>query len=308
MSATLRITRAAPATTVQDAGRFGMLQHGVSASGPMDRGAFSRCGAILPCAGQEAIEFTVAGLAFTIASGSVEAAFAGGDFTLAINGTRQSWPAKAVLTAGDEVAITPGATGNYGYVRFDHTIDVPVVLGSRATNLVAALGGFDNRALRAGDRLALVPAEGVASAADRGAGTIDDGPIRFIWGLHADLFPAVIRSRFVESPFRVSSRLDRMGVRLADPAAVFAGSAALSLVSDAVVAGDVQILGDGTPIVLMRDHQPTGGYPRIAAVISADLDRLAQMRPGSDLVFSPVTLHKARELYLERGRPVRPEP
>ena len=90
-----------------------------------------------------------------------------------------------------------------------------------------------------------------------------------------------------------------MGVRLEDRAGVFAGAPILSLVSDAVVAGDVQILGDGTPIVLMRDHQPTGGYPRMATVITADLDRFAQMRPGTALAFEPVSLQKARDLYLE---------
>jgi biotin-dependent carboxylase-like uncharacterized protein len=308
VSTTIRITRAAPATTIQDAGRFGMLQHGISASGPMDRGAFLRCGAVLPRTGREAIEFTAAGLAFSVESGAVVAAFAGGAFTLAVNGEPRDWPAQATLRAGDEVLITPGPAGNYGYVRFDHTIDVPLVLGSRATNLVAGLGGFANRALQAGDRLTLVPPEASAAGEDGGTGVVDEGPIRFIWGLHADLFLPLVRSRFVESPFRVSPRLDRMGIRLADSAGVFAGSAALSLVSDAVVAGDLQILGDGTPIILMRDHQPTGGYPRIATVISADLDRLAQMRPGSELVFSPVTLHKARELYLEQGRPKLPGP
>jgi allophanate hydrolase subunit 2 len=125
-------------------------------------------------------------------------------------------------------------------------------------------------------------------------------PIRFVWGLHAELFAARVRERFLGERFRVSSRLDRMGIRLADPAGVFAGAPILSLVSDAIVPGDVQILGDGTPIVLMRDHQPTGGYPRIATVISADLDRLAQLRPGSELAFAPVSLHKARQLYLRR--------
>ena len=78
------------------------------------------------------------------------------------------------------------------------------------------------------------------------------------------------------------------------PAGVFSGQRRLDLVSDAIVAGDIQILGDGTPIVLMRDHQPTGGYPRIATVVSADLDRFAQMRPGTDVRFQPVTLEHAR--------------
>jgi allophanate hydrolase subunit 2 len=77
---------------------------------------------------------------------------------------------------------------------------------------------------------------------------------------------------------------------------VFTGSQILSLVSDVVVPGDIQILGDGTPIVLMRDHQPTGGYPRIATVVSADLDRFAQLRPGSEVRFEPVTVAHAREL------------
>jgi allophanate hydrolase subunit 2 len=126
----------------------------------------------------------------------------------------------------------------------------------------------------------------------------EHGPIRFVWGLHANLFVAEVRQAFVERPFVVSTRLDRMGVRLTDSSGVFSGAPILSLVSDAVVPGDVQILGDGTPIVLMRDHQPTGGYPRIATVISADLDRFAQLRPGTELAFAPVSLHKARQLYL----------
>lgn len=302
MSTRLRIGRAGPATTIQDAGRFGMLQHGVSESGPMDRGAFRRAGAMLGCAGGEAIEFSAGGLGFTVEERAVAAAFTGGAFTLRINGQGIDWPARVALRAGDRVEIVPGPAGNYGYVRFDRTIDVPLVLGSRSTNLVAGLGGFQNRALRPGDGLALIdledgmPAE--AGAADGGA-----GPIRFIWGLHAELFAPAMRQAFIETPFRVSRRLDRMGVRLEDPAGVFAGMAALSLVSDAVVAGDVQILGDGTPIVLMRDHQPTGGYPRIATVISADLDRLTQLRPGAELAFRPVTLHKARELFLAAERP-----
>ena len=95
---------------------------------------------------------------------------------------------------------------------------------------------------------------------------------------------------------KVSTKLDRMGVRLEDPSGIFAASRALSLVSDAIVPGDIQILGDGTPIILMRDHQPTGGYPRIATVITADLDRLAQMRPGSELRFLPVTVAHAHTL------------
>ncbi|MNL56434.1 KipI antagonist [compost metagenome] len=87
-----------------------------------------------------------------------------------------------------------------------------------------------------------------------------------------------------------------MGVWLRDEAAVFAEARVLSLVSDPVVVGDIQILGDGTPIVLGRDHQPTGGYPRIGTIISADLDRFFQLRPNAELVFASVGLDHAQAL------------
>ena len=115
-----------------------------------------------------------------------------------------------------------------------------------------------------------------------------------LWGIHADLFDASVRASFAAATFAISPSLDRMGVRLADTAGVFTGQRRLSLVSDAIVAGDIQILGDGAPIVLMRDHQPTGGYPRIATVVSADFDRFAQLRPGTEVRFRPVTLEHAR--------------
>ncbi|MDB5588046.1 MAG: biotin-dependent carboxyltransferase family protein, partial [Devosia sp.] len=123
-----------------------------------------------------------------------------------------------------------------------------------------------------------------------------EGPIRILWGLHADLFDASIRGAFAGTPFTISSSLDRMGVRLADVAGIFRAQRRLTLVSDAIVPGDIQILGDGTPIVLMRDHQPTGGYPRIATIITADLDRFAQLRPGSAVAFTSVSVNHAQNV------------
>ncbi len=286
----ITITRAGPLATLQDAGRFGMLAHGISASGPMDSAAFQTAGGLLERAGSTAIEFTAAGLSFT-ADGPLRAACAGGQFRLTVNGNAREWPARLGLDTGDNVDIAPGPAGNYGYLRFDREIEMPAVLGSRATNLAVGLGGYKGRALKAGDRIGFGAAgEPVAST----FASIGDGPIRVLWGLHADLFERSLSQRFVEAAFQVSPTLDRMGVRLLDPAGVFAGQRKLSLVSDAIVPGDIQILGDGTPIVLMRDHQPTGGYPRIATVVSADLDRFAQMRPGTALRFLPVTLEHAR--------------
>jgi 5-oxoprolinase (ATP-hydrolysing) subunit C len=300
MTPMIRIDRAGPWATVQDAGRPGLLRHGVSASGPMDRKAFHRAGEWLGGASGAGIEFTQTGLAVTLETGDLAISCDGAEFSLTINDEPKGWPHRAVLRQGDRVVIAPGASGNYGYVRFDREVDVPLVMGSRSTNSIASFGGLEGRALVPGDRLhfgarlpprvALHPRPTVASDPE----TIS--PLRVIWGLHADRFPPDVRQGFVERLFTVSSRLDRMGVRLDDASRVFANTRALSLVSDAIVPGDIQILGDGTPIILMRDHQPTGGYPRIGTVIGADLDRLAQMRPGTQLRFLPVTVGHAQTL------------
>lgn len=292
----VRIIRAGPLATLQDAGRPGLLRYGVSASGPMDRRAFERAGNWLGNAGTGGIEFTAAGLGFTVEEGGVSAAFDGGLFELVINGVRRQWPSRAMLKAGTAIEITPGPAGNYGYVRFDREIDVPLVLGSRATSSIARLGGLEGRALAAGDVLRLGAQLPRAPSQHPRLVEGENGPIRVIWGIHAGIFDNATRERFAAEAFAVSPQLDRMGVRLLDAAGVFSGANVLSLVSDAVVPGDIQILGDGTPIVLMRDHQPTGGYPRIATVVTADLDRFAQMRPGTRVRFEPISVVHAQEL------------
>ena len=295
MSAVLAILRAAPLTSIQDGGRSGMLRHGISASGPMDRGAYALAGE-LGGSGAGGIEFTTAGVEIRLSSGQCRVGFAGGNFVVRVNGIVCNWPGSVELSEGDTLAITPGGWGNYGYIRFDADLAVAPVLGSMATNSRARLGGLDGRSLRVGDVLEL-PGEGnIAPGSPAHSGGPGSGPIHVTWGLHADLFPHGVRRRFVESGFVISPHLDRMGVRLGDPDGVFADATILSLASDAIVPGDIQILGDGTPIVLMRDHQPTGGYPRIATVIAADLDRFAQMRPGTSVAFEPVTVEHAQAL------------
>ncbi len=283
--AQFRITRAAPLSTVQDRGRFGALGFGIAASGPMDAIGWAQAGG-----GESGLEFTRTGLDFMLLSGTIEAGFGGGGFALKVNGTPHPWPTRLSLKAGDRVSITPGVWGMYGYLRFSGEIDVPNVIGSRATNTIAGLGGFEGRALRAGDELAVIIAETTIEPVPAEKPPERDVPFRFVWGLHADLFETSMRRDFVSSSFFVSHRLDRMGVRLEDRAGVFTRSQHLSLVSDSVVPGDIQILGDGTPIVLMRDHQPTGGYPRIATLLSAEVSRFAQIRPGTAIRFVPVSL------------------
>jgi 5-oxoprolinase (ATP-hydrolysing) subunit C len=291
LTARLRIDRAGPLTTIQDRGRPGWLRFGIGASGPMDRGAFARAGQHLGLASRGGIEFTAAGLDVTVLEGSVAVGMDGGSFDSSVDGKAIAWPGVTQLRAGKTLSLKPGSAGNYGYLRFSAELVLPKVLGSLATSSRVGLGGLDGRALRRGDEIEL----GDAAREDEvgPTGEVGDEPIRVLWGLHADSFAPATRQRFLDSMFVISSQLDRMGVLLGDPCGVFKGAQGLSLVSDAIVVGDIQILGDGTPIALMRDHQPTGGYPRIATIISADLDRFAQLRPGTEIRFAAVTLAKA---------------
>ena len=294
--ARIRITRAAPLTTIQDLGRHGALGYGIAASGPMDLDGWHAA-----LGGSSGIEFTRAGLDFDLLEGTLTVGVGGGRHHLRIDGVRLDWPNQVKIGPGDHLAITPGRVGLYGYVRFaGGDVDVPMVIGSRATNTIAGLGGIEGRALKAGDVLDIIAGADVPPAPPPPA--VDaEAPLRFIWGVHADLFDARERNGFLTERFFVSPRLDRMGVRLEDRAGVFAKATHLSLVSDTVVPGDIQILGDGTPIVLMRDHQPTGGYPRIGTLLSSEINRFAQMRPGAALRFAPVSLKNASD----KGGPYR---
>lgn len=292
--ARLRIDRAGPLVSIQDPGRFGMLGHGISASGPMDRRSFDRAGLWAGTTDGAGVEFTMAGLELTVLDGEIQLAWDGGAFTVTRNGQSLDWPGEARLVSGDRLSISAGPEGNYGYLRFGGRLDLLPVLGSVATSTRARLGGLSGGPLAAGDILEL-DGDGEAPRVPAPI-ALDEGPIRFLWGLHAEMFSSAVRQAFVSTAFKTTSTMDRMGVRLSDPGGVFADAKVLSLVSDPVVPGDIQILGDGTPIVLMRDHQPTGGYPRIGAVISADLSRFAQIRPNRHVSFSPVSLAHAHRI------------
>lgn len=289
------INRASPLTTIQDMGRFGQLNNGISASGAMDRSAFIKAGELLKSGATSGIEFTAVGLDFTFYGDRIKAAFTGAEFSLFINEQQKNWHETYALNNKDRVEIKPAKNGNYGYVRFNQELDVPLVLNSRATNMIASLGGYKGRALKQADEIFLCPANNKYFAISQIEQKKPFDFIRFIWGIHAEKFSAKIRNNFISKRFTISSKLNRMGVRLIDENNIFKNAKILSLISDAIVVGDIQILGDGTPIVLMRDHQTIGGYPRIGTIISADIDRFSQLRPNSKVHFKPISVENVQK-------------
>lgn len=306
----IRILTAPPLLTIQDYGRRGALAFGLCASGPMDQFAFDALDKVLATNASCGLEFAAGKLDLECSDGHADFAWSGEGFSCHINDKPIEKRILHELASGDRLTFLPDAVGNFGYLRFTENFRLPLVLGSRATNLMAKLGGLDGRNLMPDDELTLDTSNSLRqaktttmqeSSSQKNTNTSSSKPFQFVWGLHQNLFENIMRQRFCEEPFKVSSSINRMGFRLEDQQRVFSGCEQLSLVSDPVIAGDIQILGNGTPIVLMRDHQPTGGYPRIATLLTAELSRFSQMPPESEIRFEPVSVARAhREMKSKR--------
>jgi biotin-dependent carboxylase-like uncharacterized protein len=295
MTAVLRILAAGPGVTLQDAGRHGYLRFGVTAAGPMDALAMATANRTVGAQpGATAIEISVGGIEVTAEGALVPVAIAGGDFEISIDGARLPPAVRLALAPGATLRIRAGAAGSWCYLAVGGRIDVAPVLGSNATHTRSALGGVQGRALAAAD---VLPVQDV-QACDPGVATIaapwrdrPNGPIRVILGPQADYFSAEQIETFCRGPWTISHRNDRMAYFLDGPQ--IAPANGLNIVSDGIVMGAIQVLGDGRPMVLMADRQVTGGYPKIATVIGPDLGRLAQMRPGEQLAFAAVSIEAA---------------
>ena len=289
----LIVRQAGLGTSVQDRGRPGYQRQGVAEGGAVDPRALAEGAAIL---GQvqdlAALELVGFGGAYEAFGARLRLALTGAPFKATIDGRLVDWGTSFALEPGQVLTIGAAdpAAGVYGYLHVGGGIDVPVVLGSRSTHLRAGFGGLEGRALRVGDRLIA----GTDAGGPVGR-TLDPpwGPpprlVRVLWGVQASEFADAERERFLETDFEVTLARDRMGMKLAFAGAPFVTERSLTLISDAVVIGDVQIPGDGKPIVLLADRQPTGGYPRLATVITADLPALAQLPAGARIRFLPVT-------------------
>jgi antagonist of KipI len=302
------VVRAGFLTSVQDLGRTGFRQFGVSTSGALDPFALRVANLLVgndECAA--GLEITLGGLQLRFEDERI-VAWCGGEFDVQI-GSR-TFPAGHVahLERGDELNFRRAEIGCRCWLAISGGIDVPIVLGSRSTDLRANFGGFEGRALRDGDVLPLhtwpgppVPATGISSwtAPHDWANPAKRYPnLRVIRGVDWNRFNGSTIQRFTDQEFSVSPDSDRMGVRLDGPELKRRDET--DLISEAVAPGTIQVPPSGKPILLLGDCQTIGGYPKIGHVITLDLGIAAQLRAGDRVHFSEVSLQDAHRLLTER--------
>jgi biotin-dependent carboxylase-like uncharacterized protein len=299
----LVVTRCGPMTSLQDGGRIGWQRYGITTSGAMDRLALATANALVGNApGAGAIEFALVGGTFTVEGGVVRLALVGASCALTCDGAPVAPATSFRLEPGRMLTVGPAEAGVYAYLAVAGGFALPLALGSLSLHARAGIGGLSGRALQAGDRLPLNLSEAAAGPdLSLPPPPLDaQAPIRIVLGPQDDHFTPAGLATFLGETFRVSREADRMGYRLSGPRIEHARGA--NIVSDGIVAGSVQVSGSGEPIVMMADRQTTGGYPKIATVVSADLRRLAQRRTGQAVRFRSVTVEEGQRLARELAR------
>lgn len=283
-----------PSVTVQDAGRPGHLAQGLSQGGAADMRALAE-GAALLGHGEVRAALELAGMGGTFeVTEEVRIALTGAPMVAEVEGRALAWNASHLLPAGARLRIGAAQAGVYGYLHFGGGIDTPVVLGSRSAHLTAGLG----RVLRAGDRLRLGrDAGGPVGRVLVPQARFSGGTLRLIEGPQTGLFTAEVRARLVATPFLRDARGNRQGVALRHDGAPFSAAAQLTILSEIIVPGDIQMTGAGMPFILLAECQTTGGYPRIGTVIPDDLPLAAQAGPGAAIRFVFIGREEARRLH-----------
>lgn len=293
MTGHLRVLSAGPAMSIQDLGRGGHLAFGLTRGGAADRLALFEGAALL---GQPAecatIEMVGMGGTFEATADTI-IALTGARMASTLDGAPLVWNASHTLPAGAKLVIGGAQTGTYGYLHIAGGFDTPLYMGARATHLTAQIGAL----LKAGDNIAFRAATSARSGYfllpnNRFQG----GPIRVITSFQSDHFSQETRDRFCQTTFRRDPRSNRQGVRMDTDTPSFYAQGGLSIVSEVITTGDIQVAGDGAPYVLLCESQTTGGYPRIGTVIPSDLPKVAQAPVGAMIEFEFISHVAAVEI------------
>ena len=310
----LIVTHAGFRTTIQDLGRIGFRQFGVSSGGALDLHAF-RIANLLTGNDESAagLEFTQGNIRLRFEDERV-VSWCGGDYEVCVASHSIPRGHSALVLAEDELSISGPRQGWRGWLAVSGGVAVPPVLGSRSTDLRANFGGLDGRALRDGDELLLGEQSDFArslvdllnerrvsswSSQAEWSSTAKRKPVlRIIRGVDWNRFDASAHHALTSGTFAISQDSDRMGVRLNGPE--LHRNDDVDLVSEAVAPGTIQVPPGGRPILLLGDCQTIGGYPKIAHVITVDLSIAAQLRPGDTVRFQEISLPEGHRLFFER--------
>jgi antagonist of KipI len=307
-------------TSVQDLGRTGFRQSGVSVGGALDSHALRVANALVGNDDHAAgLEVTLGRLQLQFEDSRL-ISWCGGPFSVRIGGDTELPPGRAgLIEKDDELTITAPDIGGRAWLAISGGIDVPLVLGSRSTDLRGNFGGHEGRALQDGDELALGTKERRFEIANEerrrfqtaapwvstwgapaswSATRNRNALLRIVRGTDWDRFTGEAQQLLVSKAFAVGSDSDRMGARL--EGAELPRTKPGDLLSEAVTPGTIQVPPNGQPILLLGDCQTIGGYPKIAHVITVDLPLAAQLWQGDEVRFDDVSLEEARRLLRER--------
>ena len=296
----IRILKGGMLTTVQDLGRTGYQSQGFSVAGVMDVRSFKIANLLLDNPENEAVlEFTLIGPTLEFTSATI-IAITGGDFQPTINGEPAPMYTAIYMNKGDILKFGSARTGSRGYIAFSSYLDVPVVMGSRCTNMKSKIGGFKGRKLQAGDYMNFrikrrylpffLSRKLEPDNFDR-----DDETLRVVMGPQDDKFSKQGIETFLSTEYTVTSEFDRMGCRL--DGAYIAPKESSDIISDGIAFGSIQVPSHGKPIILLADRQTTGGYAKIATVASVDIPKLVQRKTDHKIRFKAITVQEAQELY-----------
>ena len=292
-------------TTVQDLGRFGFGHYGIPPSGALDSFALRIANLLVGNPETNAcLETTLLGLRFK-ARADVLIAVTGADLQPQIGRRPIDMWCSRILKKGEILSFAGPKSGCRAYVAFGGKLNIIPLLGSRSTNLSAAFGGLKGRPLQKGDIFLIEAPTSQFTAEGRTFGAswnpFQSGiwTLRIIWGPQANDFGEDARLAFVSSQFTVTPQSDRAGIRLSGPLIQRKRNTPESIISEGIISGSIQVPGDGQPIIILGETV-TGGYRKIATVITADLPLTGQIKPGDKIRFQAVTLKEACRLLREK--------
>nr|WP_263324714.1 biotin-dependent carboxyltransferase family protein [Neobacillus sp. Marseille-Q6967] len=296
MTAIVKVLKPGLQTTVQDLGRYGFQRYGISPSGAMDTYSLQMANLLTGNPLEEAgLEVTLIGPRFELLS-DCSLAICGGNLSPEINGKSVPMWKSVKVREGDVLTFGKCVNGARAYIGFSGGIEVPIVLGSKSTFLNGGFGGYKGRALEAGDVLYGNPVtvRNRFLHPDLVPHFENDLTVKVVLGPHVEKFTPETIEVFLTDEYTITPQSNRMGYQLNGPKLEHRARA--DIISDPIPFGGIQVPASGQPIILMAERQTTGGYTRIATVISDDLPKLAQAKPGDRLKFQAV-----RDIYTVTG-------